>query len=98
MNNFNWLMRLFKSNNRGYQRLINEASPDQIRSVIQCVDLCSHTKLVRSKKELRSVIRVISHNRAVRVFLADRRAVRQVVFFALFRLVRWAVNYVVEQC
>lgn len=91
-------MRLVKSNNRGYQRLINQATPEEIRSVISCVDLCSRTKVVKSTKDLRSVLRVISCNRAVRVFLTNRRAVRQVVFFALFRLVRWAVNYVIEQC
>src|SRR5687768_4332243 len=60
VNNFNWLLRLVKSSPRNYQRLINQATPDQIRSVIECVDLCSFTKIVKSKKELRSVLRIVS--------------------------------------
>ncbi len=98
VNNFNWLLRLVKSNNRVYVRLINQATPDQIRSVIECVHFCSRTKLVKAKKEIRSVTRIISFNRSVRVFLSNRTAVRQVVFFAIFRLVRYAVTYVIDNC
>jgi len=96
VNNFQFLLSLVKSNDKTYKHLILHASLEEIRSILRCVDLCSKTRQVRDRKTLRNVIRCISFNRAVHVFIKNHKSVRLVVLLVLQELVKLAIQHVIS--
>ncbi len=96
INHFPFLLKIVKSNDQTYKQLISVATVEQIRSILKCVDCCSKTRQLRDRKTLRNVVRCISFNRAVSVFLKNRKSVRLVVLMVIHQLVKLAIQNVVQ--
>lgn len=92
MNNYDFLLRLAQSKSRSQKALLDNATPEQILAVIDCVKLCEKQKI--SASGLGIVKRQRNWRRAVSILRKNGKLLTPALLTILCSLLREALFYI----